>query len=266
MTIVGLFCTCLQQAEAMVARNEYWFCVRVLTRSGRLGWWVVRSYEWVGDMEKNMTSLWFHSIICYMVSFSKILTTVSPYLALLKYWNLYKLWRKIFNTEVNYWSILAKMYLLLAMCHPTSRSTLVEVMAWCLLATNVDLSSLRLYGIIVANFTRNAPYVTCLNVFQYYMSKFPGIYSIEQGVHIWGMTIVSPFCTCLRQAEPMATRNEYWFCVRVLTRSGRLGWWAGYMNGLSWWKETLWCHAMEVFSALLAICEGNPLVTGRFSL
>ena len=28
--------------------------------------------------------------------------------------------------------------------------------------------------------------------------------------------------------------------------------------------HSLWCHQMETFSALLALCEGNPSVTGGF--
>ena len=30
------------------------------------------------------------------------------------------------------------------------------------------------------------------------------------------------------------------------------------------WYQALWCHQMESFSALLAVCEGNPPVTGKF--
>ena len=30
------------------------------------------------------------------------------------------------------------------------------------------------------------------------------------------------------------------------------------------WRVTWWCHQMETFSALLAICAGNSLVSGEF--
>ena len=173
--------------------------------------------------------------------FSKIIMTVSPYLALLKYWKLYKLWGKILNTQVNVTKVYFQRKNLFAtgevMCYPISMSTLVEVMAWCLMAPSHYLHQCW-FVIFYAlwhhcyQFHKKCSISHLLKCVSKIMSKFPVIYTIEQGVHIWGMTIVSPFYTCLSQAEPMAARNEYWFCVRVLTRSGRLGWWAGYMNGL----------------------------------
>ena len=46
--------------------------------------------------------------------------------------------------------------------------------------------------------------------------------------------------------------------------STRLGlcsslWWC-------WWMPWSWCHGMEIFSALLALCKGNPPVTGGLPL
>ena len=35
-------------------------------------------------------------------------------------------------------------------------------------------------------------------------------------------------------------------------------------KAFSWKKITLWCHQMETFPALLAICAENSLVTGEF--
>ena len=43
-----------------------------------MGGWYGKEHELsLGDMEKNMTSLSFHNIICHMVDFSKALTTDS---------------------------------------------------------------------------------------------------------------------------------------------------------------------------------------------
>ena len=47
----------------------------------------------------------------------------------------------------------------------------------------------------------------------------------------------------------------------IATRLGLCSslWWC-------WWMPWSWCHGMEIFSALLALCKGNPLVTGGLPL
>ena len=52
---------------------------------------------------------------------------------------------------------------------------------------------------------------------------------------------------CHNKEQPSKTHllyNEHYWYYRVLC--------------------TWWCHHMETFSALVALCEGNPLVSGRF--
>ena len=40
--------------------------------------------------------------------------------------------------------------------------------------------------------------------------------------------------------------------------------WFTYFHYRVWMKYLIWCHHMETLSALPALCEGNPLVTGGF--
>ena len=45
-------------------------------------------------------------------------------------------------------------------------------------------------------------------------------------------------------------------------RPADCGWW--YWGNRWDWFSTWWCHDMEMLSSLLALCEGNPPVTGGF--
>ena len=87
----------------------------------------------------------------------------------------------------------------------------------------------------------------------------------------WRLSSDQPRC-CVHQYGPHCFEYHmlHWVNVWAIVTNGREI--MTQMNQSGNWKlphcvqiYTLWCHDMKTFSALLALCEGNPPVTSGFS-